>query len=283
MAIHLSCRCGKKLAVREELAGRKGKCPSCGTVLAIPSGAPAPAPPKPPPAAKSPSAVFKPAPAHPVLSPAGKAAPGHACPSCGAPVKSQEIFCVKCGASLENRSRSARTRKSSSVSLPRVAGSGHPLRLKLIKAAAVAGPLLAGFCWHLVSESRASRDWRSATQDGTVIKKPESIDKMVNRDQRELIRIAKNRIANDIGQLSGWSFASRREGYEDLYHLVDLAEVPTSYRPDQGWWTRRREIAKIEVWWEEGREGLFWNFQKQRFGVKRKAVAESAPADGNGG
>jgi hypothetical protein len=39
MAITLSCECGKKLAVKEEMAGKKVKCPGCGAVLTVPSGA----------------------------------------------------------------------------------------------------------------------------------------------------------------------------------------------------------------------------------------------------
>ena len=38
MAINLSCECGKKLAVKDEMAGKKVKCPGCGSVLSVPSG-----------------------------------------------------------------------------------------------------------------------------------------------------------------------------------------------------------------------------------------------------
>jgi hypothetical protein len=38
MAINLTCQCGKKLAVKEEMAGKKVKCPGCGSVLTVPSG-----------------------------------------------------------------------------------------------------------------------------------------------------------------------------------------------------------------------------------------------------
>src|SRR4051794_10912766 len=36
MAMTLTCLCGKKLQIRDELAGRQGACPSCGRVLDIP-------------------------------------------------------------------------------------------------------------------------------------------------------------------------------------------------------------------------------------------------------
>jgi hypothetical protein len=37
MAISLTCECGKKLAVKEELAGKKVRCPSCESLLTVPS------------------------------------------------------------------------------------------------------------------------------------------------------------------------------------------------------------------------------------------------------
>jgi hypothetical protein len=46
VAIHLSCRCGKRLQVGEEMAGRPGRCPACGLVLQIPGVEPAAAPPR---------------------------------------------------------------------------------------------------------------------------------------------------------------------------------------------------------------------------------------------
>src|SRR3954465_678146 len=38
MAIGVSCACGKRLSSKDELAGRRAKCPGCGTVLQIPLG-----------------------------------------------------------------------------------------------------------------------------------------------------------------------------------------------------------------------------------------------------
>jgi hypothetical protein len=37
MAINLNCECGKKLAVKDEMAGKKVKCPGCGSVLTVPA------------------------------------------------------------------------------------------------------------------------------------------------------------------------------------------------------------------------------------------------------
>jgi len=44
MAIEFSCACGKKLSVPDDAAGRRAKCPSCGTVVNVP-GTPPPPPP----------------------------------------------------------------------------------------------------------------------------------------------------------------------------------------------------------------------------------------------
>jgi hypothetical protein len=37
MAISLTCECGKKISVKDELAGKRVKCPDCQTVLDVPS------------------------------------------------------------------------------------------------------------------------------------------------------------------------------------------------------------------------------------------------------
>jgi hypothetical protein len=37
MAISLICECGKKLAVKEELAGKKVRCPACESLLTVPA------------------------------------------------------------------------------------------------------------------------------------------------------------------------------------------------------------------------------------------------------
>jgi len=37
MSILLKCGCGKQLQVRDELAGKKARCPGCGTIMAVPS------------------------------------------------------------------------------------------------------------------------------------------------------------------------------------------------------------------------------------------------------
>ncbi len=303
MAINVTCRCGKKLAVRDELAGRKGKCPACGSVLEIPAlpsaGSPPPAPAAPPPARPAPKpapakpAGASPAPARPSPEPekksssriafpppparetgaggaGGGAKPGKTCHNCGAPVKAQEIFCVKCGVSLEQREQSKLAgRKEVSVGFNR-GPEANPWKGRAILAAVVLVPVLAGLVWHSVSEGAAGKEWRERTQDGAAIPRPKDIDELMNRDPREQLKIARIRITNDIAAMGGWSFATRRGGYEDFYHLVVTPEGLSAYRPDLGWWSRGSELGKIEEWWEENSSGLYWDPMKRRFGAKKR-------------
>jgi len=37
MSIEFACKCGKRFKVRSELAGKRGKCDACGSVLVIPN------------------------------------------------------------------------------------------------------------------------------------------------------------------------------------------------------------------------------------------------------
>jgi phage FluMu protein Com len=89
MKIHVQCtKCGHKLAVDDQFAGKKGKCPKCANVfvVTVPASAAAPAP-----AAKTaPAAVPKKA--------AAPAAEGpKACPGCGKAVDAKAVICMGCG------------------------------------------------------------------------------------------------------------------------------------------------------------------------------------------
>src|SRR5207247_6470440 len=42
MSIQFTCDCGKSIRVKEELAGRTGRCPHCGAKLTIPAAPPKP-------------------------------------------------------------------------------------------------------------------------------------------------------------------------------------------------------------------------------------------------
>lgn len=299
MAITVSCRCGKKLAVRDELAGRKGKCPACGSVLSIP-GLPSPAPPSagdPPPAApKTPPAKPAAAPAKPAPVPAaapeaktksrivfpppekagkgsaaGAAKPAKTCHNCGAPVKAQEIFCVKCGVSLETRETSKLVgKKEVSVGFNR-GPVESPWKRRGILAAVLLAPVLLGLVWHSMSEASAGRKWREATEDGTRIPRPQDLEDFLTRDPRQQLEKAGARISNLITLMGSWRFRQRQVGYEDFYHSVAVPEGLSAYRPDLGWWARGRELSKIEDWWEENRSGVYWDPSKRKFGAKKRA------------
>lgn len=62
MAIRFRCpSCGQELSVKEELAGKQGRCPKCKNPMTIPSAGGAAPPPLPPPAAVQPQRARKPA------------------------------------------------------------------------------------------------------------------------------------------------------------------------------------------------------------------------------
>src|SRR5262249_18516041 len=54
MPIKLSCDCGKKLQVKDDLAGKKVKCPGCGAVVPVPAAVAEAPPPAPKPKMKAP-------------------------------------------------------------------------------------------------------------------------------------------------------------------------------------------------------------------------------------
>ena len=81
MAISFACDCGKAFQVKDELAGRRARCPACGRILTVPPAAPAAAtydlaepvaPPSPPIARPS---TDRPAPAEAVSAPPTKQRP----------------------------------------------------------------------------------------------------------------------------------------------------------------------------------------------------------------
>src|SRR5438270_8920383 len=99
MPVSFGCHnCGKQLQARDEFAGRRLKCPGCGTILTIPGGAAA----APPPPAR---AVFHDEPAPPPPPPPSPAAPAlvkFVC-ACGRRMKARladvggEVECPDCG------------------------------------------------------------------------------------------------------------------------------------------------------------------------------------------
>jgi prepilin-type processing-associated H-X9-DG protein len=91
MSIILTCECGKRMKVADNIAGRQGKCPWCGKVLTIPKSQPgddgyelADLPDK----SSAPGASAPP-------PTANAAAP--TCRGCGQPMKPKAIICINCG------------------------------------------------------------------------------------------------------------------------------------------------------------------------------------------
>jgi predicted RNA-binding Zn-ribbon protein involved in translation (DUF1610 family) len=83
MSIAVTCSCGKKLQVKDELAGKRGKCPACGALLTIPQ------PPSSPPLAQL---------APPLQSPPPRATPAA---TSLAPPKNAPFLCPRCSAVLQ--------------------------------------------------------------------------------------------------------------------------------------------------------------------------------------
>jgi phage FluMu protein Com len=105
MTITVQCgSCRKRFAAKEELAGRKVKCPQCGGVLTIPKPRPGPEAARQATEPPDDYAVASPPAGETGSSPAGTAggtgrAPdsGPKCPSCGASTKPGAVICVECG------------------------------------------------------------------------------------------------------------------------------------------------------------------------------------------
>ena len=91
MSIAVTCACGKKLLVKDELAGKLGKCPACGSTLVIPSPAATPLT-SPPPTAPN---VVRPSPVAPAVTAPALPAPLEPKP------KSDPFLCPRCGATME--------------------------------------------------------------------------------------------------------------------------------------------------------------------------------------
>ena len=117
MTIAVSCQCGQRFSVKEELAGKKGKCPKCGTIFRIPSASSSPPPPPlssvpPPPPASNPlddfaglGSMFD----EEGIGVAGRSqvgpGQGKLCPECRKVVPVQALLCVECGWNFEENKK----------------------------------------------------------------------------------------------------------------------------------------------------------------------------------
>jgi len=101
MAIPITCPgCGRNFKVRDNMAGRKGKCPACGTILTIPANAPDTAAPEAAVAAAGAAAPEPAAPSAPAQETPEQAAPPTPAPSGGGLMKME---CKGCGGTIEYR------------------------------------------------------------------------------------------------------------------------------------------------------------------------------------
>lgn len=106
MPITVACSCGKKLAAKEEYAGRTLKCPGCGKGVKIPSAAGSTVGKGG--AAKRPAAAKQPlSSAAQLLEEAGLAhhVEGPTCPECFAPIPEDAVLCVECGYNFKLKRR----------------------------------------------------------------------------------------------------------------------------------------------------------------------------------
>ena len=115
MPITVTCSCGRKLAAKDEYAGRTVKCPGCGQPLKIPEAATAPPIAPSDTTARSGQAKKKTASAptraassaSQLLDEAGLGhyVAGPTCPECGSSVPEEAILCVQCGYNFKLKRR----------------------------------------------------------------------------------------------------------------------------------------------------------------------------------
>jgi len=160
VAITIRCQCGKSLVVKEELVGKRARCPHCKEILTIPD-LKAGAEPK-----AQEHETYAMAAAPPSTTPKAPAAanPGAlagACPSCAHALSAGAVLCINCGFDLR---RGKRVAKDEAAPSP-----GKPTRCLHCNAEIEEGSPLCGTCGKAVgskpkrrvsdSPSKPSRDW----------------------------------------------------------------------------------------------------------------------------
>ena len=111
MPITFSCSCGKEMTVKDEFAGRKGKCPACGKVMLVPSlaedkvtraAAAAAAP-----AAEEPEARQSAFTENQPVVQASVAGGTKTCMHCRKQLPDDAVFCIHCGTHLRTGQKAA--------------------------------------------------------------------------------------------------------------------------------------------------------------------------------
>ncbi len=87
MPIKVACQCGKQFAAKDELAGKRVKCPQCSAVLTIPQATSGAAAPRAPTSRR----------VSELMDDAGLRSGVVRCPGCGAEMGGAAVICVMCG------------------------------------------------------------------------------------------------------------------------------------------------------------------------------------------
>jgi hypothetical protein len=120
MAIHVTCTCGKQFKVKEELAGKRGKCAACGRALSVPTLAPSADQEK-----ASPS-------------------PRRACPTCRQALQPKAVICLNCGLDLRTGKQLPQAKSSAPAAPSRPSAKAPASSARLWIALIAGGICLAG-------------------------------------------------------------------------------------------------------------------------------------------
>ncbi len=94
MSIQVKCQCGKRLQMKDTLAGKSVRCPGCEELLRIPRPA------------KSASSDEDPGSVADLLDEIGfVASVKNSCPECKQQLPAAAVLCIQCGYHLEKRRR----------------------------------------------------------------------------------------------------------------------------------------------------------------------------------
>lgn len=93
MAIIVTCTCGKQFKVKDELAGKRGKCAACGRVLSVPTLAPS------------------------LVQEKATPSPLRACPTCQEALQPNAVICLNCGHDLRTGKQLPHAKSSAPAAL----------------------------------------------------------------------------------------------------------------------------------------------------------------------
>jgi hypothetical protein len=143
MAIIVTCSCGKQFKVKEELAGKRGKCVACGRALSVPTLA--------------------------ASADQEKATPSsrRACPTCQETLQPNAVICLNCGLDLRTGKQLPHAKSSAGVAPARPSESAPSSRLWI---ALIAG----GTCVVGVAAAVILLSWGWGTGGPTTESQPKS-------------------------------------------------------------------------------------------------------------